>query len=195
MNKRVEIIIKSILAGMLIGLAAIMYLTCSDKIVGSILFSIGLISVILLQANLFTGKVGYINKKEDIINLILILIFNLLSIYIIGLIYRSAYGTINIMEIKTNKSLWQSFIDSIGCGILIYLAVELYKKSNNLIPVILCVVGFISAGFEHCIANTFYIAVSDFELTYLLYLLIYIIGNSIGSLLIRVIQKGIKVKE
>ena len=63
-----NLILKSILAGVLISLASIIYLNCSDKIIGSILFSIGLIAVIFLEANLFTGKVGYINSKKSFIS-------------------------------------------------------------------------------------------------------------------------------
>ena len=64
-NKIVNIIIKSVLAGVLIALAGHIYLNCANKIVGAFLFSIGLIGVIVLQANLYTGKVGYVKSKSD----------------------------------------------------------------------------------------------------------------------------------
>ena len=63
MNKRIfNVIFKSILAGVLIALAGHIYLNCSNKIVGAFLFSIGLIGVIVLKANLYTGKVGYVKS-------------------------------------------------------------------------------------------------------------------------------------
>ena len=83
-----NLIVKSILAGLLISLAGIVYLNCPEKIVGSLLFSLGLISVILLEANLFTGKIGYVNSKQSILDSLLILVFNLVAATIVGLIYR-----------------------------------------------------------------------------------------------------------
>ena len=67
MNKTniINIIIKSVLAGILIALAVHIYLNCSNKIVGAFLFSIGLIGVMVLKASLYTGKVGYVKTKKD----------------------------------------------------------------------------------------------------------------------------------
>ena len=190
MNSLYKLITKSVLAGVLIALAGILYVNSPSKEIGAILFSIGLISVILLEANLFTGKVGYVNSKQDVFDLSIMLLFNLVSAFLVGLIYRSGNGSISIMEIKVEKDLWKVFLDSIGCGMLIYLAVELYKKTKSLIPVILGVVAFILAGFEHCVANMFYIGASELKLIYFGYSLIYIVGNAIGSILIRLLQNG-----
>jgi formate/nitrite transporter FocA (FNT family) len=188
-------IIKAILAGVLIALAGILYLNCENKVIGALLFSIGLISVIILQADLYTGKVGYVKSKQDILDLAIMLLFNVVSAYIVGLLYKSGNGSVSIMEIKVEKDLWKAFLDSVGCGMLIYLAVELYKKTKSLLPVVLGVMGFIIVGFEHCIANSFYIGASDPELIHFGYLLIYIVGNSIGSLIIRLLQRGWKMNE
>lgn len=192
MKNLYKLITKSILAGVLIALAGILYLNSPNKEIGAILFSIGLISVILLEAKLFTGAVGYVNSKQSVFDLVIMLLFNLVSAFIVGLIYRSGNGSISIMEIKVEKDLWKAFLDSVGCGVLIYLGVELYKKTKNMIPVILCVVAFILVGFEHCVANMFYIGASELKLIYFGYSLIYIVGNAIGSILIRLLQRGWK---
>ena len=120
------------------------------------------------------------------------LLFNLVSAFIVGLIYRSGNGSISIMETKVEKDLWKAFLDSVGCGMLIYLAADLYKKTKNMIPVILCVAAFIIVGFEHVVANAFYIGASELELIHFGYLLIYAVGNSVGSLTIRLLQRGWK---
>ena len=83
-----NLITKSILAGLLISLAGIAYLNCPDKIVGSLLFSLGLISILILEAKLFTGVIGYVNSKRSILDSLLILVFNLVVATIVGLIYR-----------------------------------------------------------------------------------------------------------
>ena len=189
-----NLITKSILAGLLISLAGIVYLNCSDKIVGSLLFSLGLISVILLEANLFTGKIGYVNSKRSILDSLLILVFNLVAATIVGLIYRcGSDAAVPVIESKLlvfSEAWWLTGLKSVGCGAAIYLAVEGYKKSKSLIPVILGVMTFILAGWNHCIADCFYMAAGSSSTLAIPYLLVVIAGNSIGSLLIRFLQLG-----
>ena len=190
-----NLISKSILAGLLISLAGIVYLNCPEKIVGALLFSLGLISVILLEANLFTGKIGYVNSKQSILESLLILVFNLVAAAIVGLIYRCGSGAAaSIAESKLlvfSESWWLTGLKAIGCGAAIYLAVEGYKKSKSLIPTILGVMVFILAGWNHCIADCFYMAAGSSSALAIPYLLVVIVGNSIGSLLIRLLQRGV----
>ena len=47
---------KSIIAGVLICLASVLYVSLENHIVGAVMFAFGLVSVFELQANLFTGK-------------------------------------------------------------------------------------------------------------------------------------------
>ena len=190
-----NLIVKSILAGLLISLAGIVYLNCPDKIVGSLLFSLGLISVILLEANLFTGKIGYVNSKQSILESLLILVFNLVAAAIVGLIYRCGSDAATpIAESKLlvfSESWWLTGLKAVGCGAAIYLSVEGYKKSKSLIPVTLGVMTFILAGWNHCIADCFYMAAGSSSALAIPYLLVVIVGNSIGSLLIRLLQLGV----
>ena len=190
-----NLIVKSILAGLLISLAGIVYLNCPEKIVGSLLFSLGLISVILLEANLFTGKIGYVNSKQSILDSLLILVFNLVAATIVGLIYRCwSDAATPIVESKLlvfSETWWLTGLKAIGCGAAIYLSVEGYKKSKSLIPVILGVMTFILAGWNHCIADCFYMAAGSSSALAIPYLLVVIVGNSIGSLLIRLLQLGV----
>lgn len=194
-----NLITKSILAGLLISLAGIVYLNCPDKIVGSLLFSLGLISILILEAKLFTGAIGYVNSKRSILDSLLILVFNLVAATIVGLIYRCCSdAAASIAESKLlvfSESWWLTGLKSIGCGAAIYLAVEGYKKSKSLIPVILGVMVFILAGWNHCIADCFYMAAGSSSVLAIPYLLLVIVGNSIGSLLIRFLQLGGKLTD
>ena len=194
-----NLITKSILAGLLISLAGIVYLNCPDKIVGSLLFSLGLISILILEAKLFTGVIGYVNSKRSILDSLLILVFNLVAAAIVGLIYRcGSDAAAQIVESKLlvfSESWWLTGLKSIGCGVAIYLAVEGYKKSKSLIPVILGVMVFILAGWNHCIADCFYMAAGSSSVLAIPYLLVVIAGNSIGSLLIRFLQLGGKLTD
>ena len=186
------------MAGLLISLGATAFLTVDNKIVGALLFSIGLTAVILLEANLYTGKIGYVNSKAKLISAALILIQNLLVALVCGLIFYSTKNNIceNLWLNKLTKSWHEFLFDSIGCGICIYLSVELYKKTSSIFVIVLGVLVFILSGFEHCIADIFYLSASmSFDLKSILYILIAIIGNSIGSLLIRFLQLNFRFCE
>ena len=59
--------------------------------------------------------------------------------------------------------------------------------------IVLGVIVFILCGFEHCIANMYYFSVANiWNLNTLLYLLIMILGNSLGGMLIPLCNKVIK---
>ena len=193
-----QLVSKSTLAGLLISLGATAFLTVDNKIVGALLFSIGLTAVILLEANLYTGKIGYVNSKAKLISAALILIQNLLVALVCGLIFYSTKNNIceNLWLNKLTKSWHEFLFDSIGCGICIYLSVELYKKTVSIFVIVLGVLVFILSGFEHCIADIFYLSASmSFDLKSILYILTAIIGNSIGSLLIRFLQLNFRFCE
>ena len=193
-----QLVSKSTLAGLLISLGATAFLTVDNKTVGALLFSIGLTAVILLEANLYTGKIGYVNSKAKLISAALILIQNLLVALVCGLIFYSTKNNIceNLWLNKLTKSWHEFLFDSIGCGICIYLSVELYKKTSSIFVIVLGVLVFILSGFEHCIADIFYLSASmSFDLKSILYILTAIIGNSIGSLLIRFLQLNFRFCE
>ena len=193
-----KLIIKSLFAGALIALAGIVFLGCQQfiadpniaKVVGSCLFSIGLIAVIVLEANLYTGKIGYVNSGKLALQAGCILVFNLLIAILIGIIYKQVFPAADPFLSRLNKTWYRMLFDGVICGALIYLAVELYKKTKNLIPVILCVMAFILSGAEHCIADAFYLGVSGFSWEAVGLLGIAVVGNSIGSLAIRWLQIG-----
>jgi formate/nitrite transporter FocA (FNT family) len=196
MKEIFKLITKSILAGVLIALAGIVYLSCSDKVVGSFLFSFGLCLVIILEANLYTGKVGYVKSVDDLTDVLMMFGINILSAYLVGLL--SGMGPMHdsaaaLVTTKLETEWWITLLKSIGCGICIYGSVEGYKKTKSFIPVILGVMCFILAGFNHVVADAFYIGAARFgSVEVLQYLLLVAIGNAIGSILIRLLQRGWK---
>jgi len=185
-----ELIRKSILAGLLIGLSACIYMKVGGA-VGACLFSVGLISVLVLEANLFTGKVGYINSKKKFFDALIILFFNLVTAFIIGLLYRVTFGIHDTIGTRFSNYIWyEVLIKGIGTGIFIYLAVEIYKHNKSIITVILCIMAFILGGMYHCVADAAYLGASNITIDALLYFILVIIGNSIGSFLLRLLQLG-----
>ena len=84
MKKYLNYLIRGIFAGLMIGIGGTIYLSLDNKIIGSFLFSIGLLMICMYNMNLYTGKIGYIvvNKKSYLIELLLTLIGNFIGTYI-----------------------------------------------------------------------------------------------------------------
>ena len=197
MKKYVDYLIKSIFAGIMIGIAGTEYLRVDNNIVGSFLFSIGLLVICMYGMNLYTGKVGYIliNKVNYIYELLITIAGNFIGTFLVAkLVLLTRFKDVSdkaleIVNLKLNDNLLSIFILSILCGVLMYIAVNNYKKINNEIGkyscIFMCVMVFILCGFEHSVANMYYISVANLlSLKSLLYILIMILGNSVGSILI-----------
>ena len=208
MKKYLDFIIKGIYAGILIGMGGIAYLAIDNKIVGSFIFSFGLLTVCMYSFNLYTGKIGYLlkNKLSYIIELLLSLIGNFIGTFIVGSVMRltrfSGYveKAQNLVNIKLDDSLLSIFILAIFCGIIMYIAVNNYKKGKDVIgkyiTIFMGVMAFILCGFEHCVANMFYFSIAgvySFKMFY--YLLVMILGNSIGSFIIAYYDLKLKDKK
>lgn len=182
-----NLLLQSISAGIIIGIAGLTFLSVSNPIIGSLLFAFGLITILIQDYKLYTGRIGKLSKCADIPTLLIILIGNFIGAFGLGLLLNfigvcgGAQATaVAICATKTGKSLLQSFILACGCGAIMEIAVNNYKESNNIFIVALCVMVFILCGFEHCIANMFYFAFAHcFSFGYLL---IQILGNTIGAI-------------
>lgn len=100
---------------------------------------------------------------------------NLLGVLTIFIIRRLDANSYLVFEdaktIIANRDaqLWyQHIVGGIGCGICIQMAVNNWKKKSEPLGVILPVMIFILANFEHCIADAFYYCWSAFEWRHLL---------------------------
>ena len=92
-----------------------------------------------------------------------------------------------MIDSKVNDSWYGLILKGMFCGILIYLAVEGFKKSKTdigkYVILILCVGAFIVCGFEHSIADAFYFSLSNDIFSTIPALLLITLGNTIGGLL------------
>jgi formate/nitrite transporter FocA (FNT family) len=83
--------LSAMLAGLMIGVGGTVYLSVNNPVIGSLLFTVGLFSILVFQMQLFTGKVGYLpdNKPKYLIDLIVIWLGNLngVNAYCCGLFY------------------------------------------------------------------------------------------------------------
>jgi len=191
------------LAGVLISVGCVVFLTSNNKYIGALAFSCGLFFICERGYKLYTGAIGYAleNNKKDNFLLLPILIGNFLGtlfmVLIIGLtrIESSvAESALNLVNIKLEDKWYSVLILSSLCGMLVYLGVDTFKKSQNpfskVMAIIYCVFVFIISSYEHSIANMFYIMASHtWSLKAVLYVLIMVIGNSIGGLFLPLIMK------
>ena len=185
-------LIKSIYAGVMIGFGGTVYLSMDNKIIGAILFSFGLLTIVSQHFNLYTGKVGYDNK---ILDLIIAILGNMIGTFLIAYMIRISKPDLvemasNLWINKLNQTTIQTFILSILCGIMMYLAVDNFSKTNNHKLIMLPVIIFILCGFEHSIANMFYLFLSnDVGVKPIFFILICILGNGIGARCFHIIKK------
>lgn len=178
--------VKAVLAGICISIGCNVYLACDNRYIGAILFATGLITILLFEFNLYTGKVGYIvNNKPDFITVVgIILMGNILGCIGVGLCFPSELATV-LCENKLQIPLGNVFCKSIMCGLLMFIAVDAYKAHKTLILAIFCVATFILSGYEHSIADIAYFMMGRvFTLDALIFILIVIVGNAIGGMTI-----------
>ncbi|MBQ0052639.1 MAG: formate/nitrite transporter family protein [Treponema sp.] len=211
---------KSILSGLMIAVGGSVYMACRTINCGSmnllwlgaILFSAGLFTICVYGFNLYTGKVGYIayNFKDFayIRLVLLIVIFNLLTTFLLGIVVAYVYPKIGaeafkVYAPKLNMPLLKVFISGTFCGLLMFLAVDTWKQ-GKMIGCFLFVPTFIFAGFDHSIANSFYNGAalghqifadesfllsnaSDFKcfsVANALLVIVTVLGNALGGMLV-----------
>lgn len=193
MDNKLTLINKSIGAAILISLGNYALLKLGSPI-GPVIFALGLLGVCYMDLNLFTGKCGFvIENKIKLTDLLIILIINLIAGYLIGLMYSTLDKevlTAAVEKVKTWDMSITFFLKSVMCGVIMYIAVFMYKKGTPL-GIIFGIPLFIFSGFQHCIANIITLGVArtfDWSIT------ICILGNFIGSLIMWFTSKDIKVK-
>lgn len=169
---------------------------------GAVLFAAGLYTICVYGFNLYTGKVGYIAYHFKDINyiklVILILAFNLLTTYLLGMIAAYAFPCIvepakKIYAAKLSAPALRLFITGIFCGLLMFLAVDTWKK-NSYFGCFIYIPVFILSGFDHSIANSFYNGVANgfkdaFTVQNLIVVLTVIAGNAIGGMLVPLLTR------
>ena len=185
-------IIKSFMAGVSISLGGFVFLSSDVKIIGALLFSIGLLLVCTMNYNLFTGKICYLGKSVHFPNVVVIWIFNFVGTFLMGLLTRFVKPELitraqAICNTKMQEEPIVVFILGMLCNILIFFAVHEYKNNTHelgkYLMIVVCIVVFIMSGFEHCIANMYYFSVAGMKITYLMFLNINTFGNALGGIL------------
>ena len=207
MKRYLYVLISAITSGFCITIGASVYLSLieTNKIVGSLLFGFGLFTIIHFNIHLYTGKVGNVLNKKPIylIELLICMLGNFIGVIFLSFIIKQtrigdnlAIQALKLVEAKQNDTWYSILILATMCGVMIYLAVKGYQKSEYpLGKVIFCFLAisiFILCSFEHCIANAAYYTLAGvFNLKALGYFLLMILGNAIGAIVLDGIFKVI----
>lgn len=182
---KMRMFVKAIYAGFAIGIGGIIYLSVDNKVLASLFFSFGLSTIVTQGFNLYTGKIGFVKEWREMPDMMLILAGNFMGTFIAAMLAKAANLGIDSTQMVHNKldnSLIHVFLLSIFCGVMMYLAIDNYNKSKNIVFVIAAVMIFILSGFEHSIANMFYFEIANaYSLKSLLYILVMAAGNGVGA--------------
>lgn len=180
------VLIKSILAGIMIGIGCNVYLSCENKYIGAFLFSIGLITILLFEFNLYTGKVCYIPKNglKFTKQVAIILVGNIIGCVCLSLMFPSEIAK-EICQNKLQIGSMNVFFKALLCNVLIYIAVESYRTKHMLLPTIFCIPTFILSGYEHSVADiAYFIMAREFSISAIIFIVIVTIGNAVGGMII-----------
>ena len=184
---------KAMLAGMMIGMGAAASSVAAHsvanvglaRLTAAVVFPVGLMMVILLGAELFTGDclmaLGVAEKHISVADCIRVLVLVFLGnfagaliftalVYCSGQLDYSAGGlgayTIKVAYGKATLPFGKAFTSGILCNILVCAAVLMAicakDISGKLLVSFFVIMLFVTAGFEHCVANMYYITAGLF---------------------------------
>ena len=185
-----QLVSKSFIASFFIALGCYVLLKIGNPI-GPFLFALGLLMVCYSRAYLFTGKCGFfIEEKLSLLKLLQIFCVNVIGGMCAGVLIGMADNSlIELAQQKVNSWSWSTpfFLQSVFCGIIMYVAVDLYKLGTNL-GILLGVPLFIFAGMQHSIANSVFYGIAGIGDGSPLWLCA--LGNFVGSICTWILLKG-----
>ena len=190
-------LIDGFLSGTMIAIGGSVLLACDNRYLGAGLFTVALLSICLFGFNLYTGKVGFLvrdHSRDNLLSTFSGLLGNILGTFFMGLLIglalpkqvdSAALACIN----RLGQTGVQTLIRGFFCGILMYTAVWVYREKGRIVGILFCVPVFLLAGLEHSIADMFYFSLARcFETRSLLFLLLVVLGNSLGGMFIPLMQ-------
>lgn len=177
---------RALSAGCMIGFAALLSCCVENQILAALFFSIGLLYIRISKFYLYTGQIQNLkNHSTSFKELGIGLIGNISGVtFFFSLLFflnfqAAADKYFAITAIKWSYPWYHYIASGICCGILMTIAT---KRESPLWLSSLCVAAFILAGFNHCIADWFYVFGSLNPLKYF-YWFLTVIGNFLGGYL------------
>lgn len=184
-----KLFVLGVLAGSFIALGAVFATTVTaggelsfglSRVLGGLVFSLGLILVVLAGAELFTGNnlvvmavaSGRITLPQLLRNRVIVYAGNFVGAISTALLvfaseqYMQGGGIIGermlaIGAAKTNLDFVPAVALGILCNVLVCLAVWLCMSARSatdkILAILFPITAFVAAGFEHCVANMYFV--------------------------------------
>ena len=188
----------AIIAGIAVGIAGWGYLACTN-IIGAVLFSFGLLTVVGYKLPLYTGTAGFVPLRDEqghscwgsaIGKLLVILSGNITGCLLVALLSRLSPMDLGasaqkILEARLAVGPLRAGLLAIGCGFIMTTVVTFAREGKPL-ALLFGVPLFINCGFPHCLADAFYyltvpVAYTGVHLVEVLMLYpCLVIGNFVG---------------
>ena len=113
-------IVDSILAGICISIGGVAFLKVGG-IIGAVLFSFGLITVVCYKMKLYTGVSGFVETKRDWLELPVIIVGNIIGCALVALAINSAIPELadkahSIVDSRLDKGFWNVTLLAIFCA-------------------------------------------------------------------------------
>ena len=176
-----------VLAGAFIGLGALFsVIVVSDaslgfaaaRVLGGVVFSLGLVLVVVAGAELFTGNnllamawaQGSVSTRDVLQNWAVVCAANFVGAAgLAAVVFLSGHPAINdgaigraYLEIAAAKAalpFWSAFFRGVLCNVLVCMAVWMTLAGRSVTDKVLAIVfpisAFVAAGFEHSVANMY----------------------------------------
>lgn len=158
----------AVLSGIAVAIAGWGYLAFPN-IIGAVLFSFGLLTVVNYKLKLYTGTAGFVPLRyEDgrsrwmraIGELLFILFANIIGCLLVSLLTRLSpielgESAQRILESRLTIGPVRAGLLAIGCGFIMTTVVTFAREGKPL-TLLFGVPLFINCGFPHCLADAFY---------------------------------------
>lgn len=201
--KYIKIFFSAVLAGVVIAIGGTVFLSLDNKVLGALMFTVGLFTICTFGFHLFTGKVCYVfeNGADYALALPVIWLGNLcgtvLTAFIEGLTRIGSAlqeKAAVLCAAKLGDGIGSVFLLAVFCNILIYIAVDGFGKNphelGKYLSLLFGVMVFILCSFEHCVANMYYFSIAGaWSLRTLGYVLVMTLGNAVGGVIIPLFRR------
>ena len=187
-----SLVMLGILAGAFIGLGALFYVIvvsdsslgfAASRLLGGMVFSLGLLLVVVAGAELFTGNNllamgwahGCISTGDVLRNWIVVCCANFVGAAgLAAIVVLSGHPDTNggaigrtYLQIASGKSslpFWTAFFRGVLCNVLVCMAIWMTLAGRSVVDkfvaIVMPVAAFVAAGFEHSIANMYFLTLA-----------------------------------
>ena len=200
-------------SGVMIGIGGTAFLlACSmnieekllAKLIGAVLFSLGILCIVMFEMKLFTGLISYIPEMgaKNFWKLPVCFLGNMIGVIVAAILVK--YSPLadkiipqaqSLISAKIDADLWavKAFCSAILCGFLITLSIGAVKYAprkglSTTVGVMFPIIVFAFCGFDHSVANTLYIYFLGFTWKSIGYLLMCVLGNIVGGVILPILS-------